>query len=283
MSAADHGRAVAAAGGVDRELRRLFARLGDAEHPNGQILRAYRVARRSLRATGGLQAFAVAETLRELRGAVRQIAVETLTAAAAAGAISARRQLDVYGEPVRPTVYDVQPSAQAWLAVIDGQAAMVQAAVATGADSELIVGNDQQAGVLNPAPVNREGARWLAVACLGGWWSRVRPSLGSGRADYLKQVVAGIDERTTDCCLQAHGQAQQMDADFALSGTPRYADRLPWTPFHWYCRSSVALVRRQDADDSLTRQMIEAAQAELRARADGSRQEIHPAHARSRR
>lgn len=281
MSAAEHGRAVAAASGVDRELRRLFARLGSAEHPNGQILRVYRVGRRALRAPGGLQPGAVAETLGELRGAVRQIAVELLTAAATAGALSARRQLDVYGEPGRPTVYDVQPSAQAWLAVVDGQAAMVQAAVATGADSELIVGNDQQPGMLNPTSVIRDAARWLAVAALGGWWARVQPALGGG--EYLKQVVAGIDERTTDCCLRAHGQTQPMDADFRLTGTPRYADRLQWTPFHWYCRSSVALVRRRDADDGLTRQMVDAAMAELGARADGSRTEIHPAHARSRR
>lgn len=287
MSQAEHGRAVRAALGVDGELRRVMAGLGSAEHPNGRVLRAYRVARRSLRANGGLRPPAVAETLQELRGTMLRVAMDTLADAAGAGAASARKQLAAYDVPARPTMYNSQPALQAWLSVVDGQAAAVQAAVATGADPALIVGDAEQPGLLNPSPATREGSRWAAIAAMMAWWAWINGSLPGqrqGGPDGLqKQVVAALDERTTDCCLRAHGQVVDLDADFELRGEPKYADRLQWTPFHWYCRSSIALVRRQDAGDGLTQQMVEAARAELRAREDGSRTMIHPAHARSRR
>jgi hypothetical protein len=72
-----------------------------------------------------------------------------------------------------------------------------------------------------------------------------------------------------------------MDEDFTLTGTPRFADKIHDPPFHHWCRTAEALVLAQMAEDALTRQMREAAAAELKAREDGSREEIHPAHARS--
>ncbi len=56
-----------------------------------------------------------------------------------------------------------------------------------------------------------------------------------------KQVIAVIGKNTTDCCLQAHGQIQPNDQPFVLTGTPRFADQLMFCPFHWACRSSIAL------------------------------------------
>ncbi len=285
MSRAEHSRAVRAALGVDGELKRLFAQLGSAEHPNGRVLRAYRVARRALRASGGLQAGAVAETLGELRAAMRQVTGETL--AAAAGAKSARAQLEAYGVPVRPTYYATSAAQTAWLATVESQAAAVQAAVATGAEAELVVGDDTQPGMLNPSGPTRDGAKWAAVAAQGAWWAWIeaseagRPGGRRSQDELLKQAVAAIDERTTECCLMAHGQVQGLEEDFELRGRPRYADRLQWVPFHWYCRSSVALVRRADAEDSLTQELLEAAVRELRAREAAGRVEIHPSHGRS--
>lgn len=297
MSESEHRRAVRAALSVEGQLRGLFASLGSAEHPNGRVLRAYRVARRALRSRGGLEPVAVAETLGELRGSMVRIASETLREAAAAGARSARAQLEGYGVTVRPAVYNIQPALLGWLGSVDSQAQAVTAAVTAGMERELITGDQEQPGLLNPSGPVREGARWAAVVAQAAWWQWVSGSVGGGTVgdrpqrgrsapdELLKQTVAAIDERTTECCLMAHGQVVALDGEFELRGRPRYADRLAWTPFHWYCRSSVALVRRRDAADELSRQMIEAALAELQARGEKGRDrvEIHPADARSRR
>lgn len=102
--------------------------------------------------------------------------------------------------------------------------------------------------------------------------------------EWGKQAVAAVDERTTDCCLRAHGQIKPLDEDFVLVGTPRFADTVDWTPFHWNCRSSVTLyIPEMEAVGVPTVEMRAAALAELDARRDGSREEIHPAHATSRR
>jgi hypothetical protein len=69
----------------------------------------------------------------------------------------------------------------------------------------------------------------------GSLLDRQSPGAGAGRAnEWDHQVVAGIDERTTDCCLQAHGQIQPLDKPFHLTGEPRWADYLDNPPFHWY-------------------------------------------------
>lgn len=104
-------------------------------------------------------------------------------------------------------------------------------------------------------------------------------------ADYQKQAIAAIDERTTDCCLQVHGQIQNIDDPFHLTGTPRFADEVQDPPFHWYCRTATALYRPEFEEIGIpTSEMQDAAAAELEARdRTKTRVEIHPAHATSRR
>jgi hypothetical protein len=81
-----------------------------------------------------------------------------------------------------------------------------------------------------------------------------------------------------------HGQVVDLDKPFHLTGQPRFAQYVDNPPFHWSCRTATALVRPQDAEDGLTQAMIDAARAELAARAaTGKRVEIHPASALSRR
>lgn len=99
------------------------------------------------------------------------------------------------------------------------------------------------------------------------------------------QAIAAIDERTTRTCLRVHGQIQPLSVPFNLTGTPRYADKMMGPPFHYNCRSSVVLyVPELEQLGIPTNDMRKAAQAELRARQQKPRrQEIHPAHATSRR
>ena len=236
MSEREHRAAARAALRVDDELRGIFARLGSAEHPNGRVLRTYRVARRSLRASGGLQPGAVAETLGELKRAMREIGSEALSAAAQAGAKSARAQLDAYRLIGRPAAYDWSSALTAWLASVESQAAAVQAAVLTGAEPELIVGDETQPGMLNPSGPLRDGAKWAAIVAQAAWWAWIEASNArrDGPDALDKQAVAAIDERTTECCLLVHGQIVPLDEDFTLTGRPRFADKLQWTPFHWY-------------------------------------------------
>lgn len=102
---------------------------------------------------------------------------------------------------------------------------------------------------------------------------------------YQKQAIATIDERTTDCCLRAHGQIQPLDEPFHLTGTPRFADEVQDPPFHWYCRTSEALYNEAFEDVGITTEkMKDMAQIELEDRElTGKRIEIHPSHSTSRR
>lgn len=68
------------------------------------------------------------------------------------------------------------------------------------------------------------------------------------------KVVAAQDHRTTDCYLRAHAQIVPFDGKFHLTGTPRFADYLEWTPFHNRCRSSVVLYLAM-YDDGFTDKM----------------------------
>lgn len=117
------------------------------------------------------------------------------------------------------------------------------------------------------------GARQMVY----GYWQERIPGLS-------KQAVAAIDENTTDCCLRVHGQVQPVSKPYVLTGTPRFADKMMYPGFHWNCRtSSVAYHRDFERGARVTTaDMTGAAAAELKARREG-REEIHPAHATSRR
>jgi hypothetical protein len=122
----------------------------------------------------------------------------------------------------------------------------------------------------------------MAGGLVGGYLALFNET--QSEVNYQKQAIAAIDERTTDCCLRVHGQIQPLDEPFQLDGTPRYADEVQDPPFHWYCRSSETLYEETFEEIGIpTSEMEDAAAAELKAREDGTRQEIHPSHATSRR
>ncbi|GIK42437.1 MAG: hypothetical protein BroJett011_62700 [Chloroflexota bacterium] len=142
------------------------------------------------------------------------------------------------------------------------------------------------------ASVWRNGQNLAALESQRGLWEAGAALTGvlylAGQAQmeerWRKQAIAAIDERTTDCCLRVHGQIKDLDQPFVLTGTPRFADEMQSPPFHLYCRTAQALwLERFEAAGITTARMRDAARAELEAREDGSRQEIHPAHATSRR
>lgn len=62
-----------------------------------------------------------------------------------------------------------------------------------------------------------------------------------GGTQVRKQWVATIGSRTTETCLRAHGQIQNLDDPFEFTGEPRFARKLMHPPAHWNCRSSIVM------------------------------------------
>lgn len=284
-----HAAAVVAATRTVKDLRHVFDRLGNTEHPRGRVLSAYRQARRAMSRAANI--VEVQQGLRDLRLSLVLAANATMTEAVELGMRQADREIIYYGLPI-VSPYRYQPATElaAWLSVYDAQVAQVIATYATSGDLVRIVGDDSRVGLLSPSPVVRSGAGWLTQVAAAAWlWSvslaldRMPPVNGApARSAYVRQAVAAIDERTTDCCLRVHGQVAELDGDFRLDGTPRYADRMRNPPFHDFCRTATCLVRRDEAGDQITDNMVSAARREIAARApDDNRQRISPAHATS--
>jgi hypothetical protein len=78
--------------------------------------------------------------------------------------------------------------------------------------------------------------------------------------------------------LRAHRQVVKFDDKFTLKGTPRFAVRLEWTPFHHYCRKSVVL-NLPGNDDGLTDHVKESAAKLLIERERGISINRHPVDA----
>lgn len=270
MAIAEHRAAVQAAVRAANQLRALFDKLGDSEHPRGVVLRQYRNGRRALAEARREGKAAMLDSLLAFRqglgGALRPL----LDQAWDLGLQQAQAQLRVYkqdGADVSAYSPDVQWALEACLARADAQVATARALILTDADPEMV---DAQ---LQPGPVVSGVADWLAVLMLAALEQSIggeerEPARGAG---FLRQAVAAIDERTTDCCLRVHGQVVRLNEDFHLTGEPRYADYKRDPPFHRWCRTSVALVRSEDAEDDLTQQMRDAARRELAAREEAQR------------
>ncbi len=281
-----HTKAIDSALEMGSQINDLIAELGTAEHPNGAVMSAYRAAARAIEGNV-TNPLVLNDALAALRAAIRQVLRDTYSVAASMGMEQAIQQLEALGLPTigagaAGTIYT--DALEASLAILEAQIAAVKGiGLATG-DQALILGDASRAGVLTPGPVVRESSRWTAVSLMNGYSSTIDNALerAGARDEFVRQAIAAIDERTTDCCLRANGQTENEEGLFHLTGTPRFADYMASTPFHWFCRTGIGLIRRRDANDALTRQMRHAGDLELAARAQtGELEEIHPAHARS--
>lgn len=268
-------------------LAALFAKVGTVEHPNGALLLTYRNHRRlfrqALRDYGLLGP--IPEVLAGFRRSVQNEVFQLLVSAEDLGKQAFRKQLDTYGAyiPERSASGFVVPALNAIMTQVDRQITIVNSMLATGASEEELVGDleGERLGILQPAPVARDASHWIVeVASLA-----FLAMLGSGEAvigsrpvQFSKQAVAGLDERTTDCCLRVHGQVQPIGEKFKLTGTPRYADEMDHSPFHYRCRTSIVLYLAE-YDDGLTARMRESADRIMQERARGGSGYRHPADA----
>lgn len=264
---------------------RLIARLGTKEAPRGLVLSAYRRALRALRETlrgsGGQSAYAqmsAREILEALHRDVRAAVAEVMQDAMQVGRTLAEEQLRLYGITPLPQAANMQAAqaqVEAALSEVAAQIMTAQALLAARADVVLIVGDDTRLGALRPGPVVALAAQQAVDASAKAFLDVVQVTAGDR---FRKQAVAALDERTTDCCLRVHGQVQDLDEPFHLTGTPRYADELQRPPFHRYCRTALCLYQAQ-YDDGLTARMRDAANQIQHERAAGEASERHPASA----
>lgn len=275
------GRAQALGLRANKDIGLLFGRLGNTRHPNSAVLVAYRAANRAMRdviKTGGRPSDA-REVTSKLRRDVRVGVVPVLRSAYTGGAANARLQIRAYGiaEPAEPEP-DIESQVAAAYNVIDArlqsQEASITALLLSGSDPAYIMGDESRQGVLRASDVLLAGAFWLA----GLWWRGFDTYASHVGGGFSKQVVAALDERTTDCCLRAHGQIQPFDAPFQLTGYPRLADSLDWPPFHHWCRSSGVLYLA-GYDDGYTQAMQDSAATVLAERDAGLNKNRHPADA----
>lgn len=95
-------------------------------------------------------------------------------------------------------------------------------------------------------------------------WGVVIPGLG-------KQAVAVVNAKTTDTCLNVHGQVRRLDEPYVLEGEPKFASTMMYPSFHWNCRTS-SVAYHPDFEEGArvtTADLEAAAQAELEERSTG--------------
>jgi hypothetical protein len=269
-------RSIKSAEKVGDEIRDSFARFGTAAHPRGFVLSAYRNAGRGI--TQALKEDhpqpAVQEVMRGLRVQLQADIRTELADMQALGGEEASRQLSFYGAQQPGISNPIGLSTQldnamaAILSLVDAQTLVIRALVTSQAELEQIL------AVLRAQNVISSSSYWSAKLA----WDAFAFKVEQQPRQFSKQAIAGLDERTTDCCLRVHGQVVPLNGKFSLTGFPRFADKMDWSPFHWYCRTSVALYLPA-FDNGLTAAMRDGADQILRERAAGGSGHRHPADA----
>lgn len=158
-----HERAVSNAGRTTGRLGNLFDRLGHAESRRG-VFRAYRSALAAL--DGDLTLSLFDDVTSSLRRSVELEIDALLEDALSLGIEQGQRDASMYGLIVDPA-YDMSVPADALaaiLATVDMQIAGARALLLLGAnDDAQIIGSDERAGILTPAPATVEAARWIVL------------------------------------------------------------------------------------------------------------------------
>lgn len=260
----------------------LFAKIGTSAHPRGDVLTTYDTARlaleSALRAENPLPA--VREVLRTTRRQLQSDVGNVFSDAIGLGEDEVTRQLRFYDTKPRGSIRlteQTQSALEVSMSRFDAQAAAITALVISQADPAQIIGDDQRTGILSSGEITAAVAYWGTYLI----WNAFDETLQNGNTDnqdFKKQAVAALDKWTTDCCLKVHGQIQNVDDPFELTGTPRFADRMDWPAFHWYCRTSGVLYQ-EAFDDGLTARMQEGSQFFIKEREAGRNPDNFPVDA----
>jgi len=245
----------------------LFADIGTSAYPDGVILTIYRNAKISLQAAllESDPVRAVNDVLRKTRRDLLIAVGAILQAAIILGQQEAQRQLEIYGVSATGSIDltdETQSALSAVMARFDVQAAAISALVLTNADPTQIIGDENHSGIFSGFEIATSLAFWATYLI----WNSYDKTISANsqhtpgkKEEFMKVAVAVLDDRTTDCCLRVHGQAQPMDQTFKLTGTPRFADEMDWPAFHNHCRTSCALYP-MNGDMSILESMRQEAQ-----------------------
>jgi hypothetical protein len=270
----DLEKAAKVADATSEKLKKAFRRYGSG-NPRAPIPTAYRVANRAIaRAVADGDLFAVRDALATLRVAVLAETQTAIAGGAQLGIDSATRQLEAHGVDAGPQSFeDEQQAAQvaavaAVMAKFDSQAELATSLATTGANAETITGGDDRAGVLVPSAIVAAGAVWIARQEELAAAARAERAAIQHRIDFQKVAFAALDLRTTETCINVHGQVRDQDDTYTLTGTPRWADEMLYPPFHNHCRTVSMLKRRESDDSELLAQMREDARRTAAAQED---------------
>lgn len=134
-------------------------------------------------------------------------------------------------------------------------------------DPEVVLGSTYQPRHLNQYSLIKELSGWIPALLLLAWDAYVDHAIKlPNRNPFVKQAVALLDGRTTETCFGAHGQTVPVDQPFVLGG--EFPGEKQYPPFHYWCRTTTALVLEVDADDVITMAMLAAAIAAAKKRAE---------------
>lgn len=248
----------------------LFAKIGTTSHPRGDVFTDYTSSRLALEAALAAEnpLPAVRDVMRTLRRQLNSDVGNIFSDAIELGQDEVSRQLRFYD--VRPQgsirlTEQTQSAIDATMSRFDAQSAAITALVLANADPAEIIGDAERTGILSAGELTAAAAYWGTFLIWNAFDETVQTV---SEEQFMKQAVAALDSRTTDCCLKVHGQIQPLDEPFHLTGTPRYADYQDWPGFHWYCRTSGVLYK-EEFDEGLTAKMQEGSQFFIDERAAG--------------
>ncbi len=251
-----------------RELGVLFERMGTKGNETGYLYAGFETARMAVDSalSRNVPDYEVVKILLRQRDVMAGELQSILLEADELGYESAVAQLREYGieiderEPVDMEI--IESAVLAVMSRMDAQISAVNALLKISGDREEILGDSSRLGVLRVSDILTTGAVWIAST----YWDKFQRI--SRKFDFEKQAVATMDNRVTDCCLRVHGQHIKYKKKFTLTGTPRFADKLFWTPFHWWCRTSIVLYNPV-FEDGTTERMKQSAKRVMQYREDG--------------
>jgi hypothetical protein len=244
------------------DLGYMFSRAGIAEN-EGRMKSLYRQAKHRL---------LIASSLKEIRDAtdvlvdgVRGLSSSFIEEAWRAGGSLASNQLQAYGEKAKGVPFDLSKMRVLTEAVVQraqAQVGNIYALSLVGENKPILFGRQDKEddfGMMSPAFVEISLAAIMVEASTEGWETYIKRNT---REVYKKIAVAQVDNKTTRCCLKVNGQIQDIDKPFHTTETPAWADWQDAPPFHWYCRTALALYDEM-WDDGISVEMMTAATIEL--------------------
>lgn len=267
MPNTEHALVIAEAQRVIERLTALLVSVGSVENPRGDITLAFSNTRKKLGGQLDDLAF-VEQVLDELKREIVRFGRAAFDKASEIGTEQAALELGLYtGRRATGSILQgPTPADQALLALtsrVDSIMQQVLALISTGTvDESEVIGDSGRVGLLGTGTILAFFARWIP-SVLSTSHSTILSAAGSVTEKLVKQVIAVIDGKTTQCCLHAHAQVVEFNDPFILTHEPRYSDRQQWPGFHWYCRSGAASVLREQAQDELTDEMTHAAQTQI--------------------